>query len=265
MLKSICVPEDWNPSTDGDINLQGGCDESGRGSIIASVFAAAVILDPSKEVHPNLNDSKKLSRKQRAILRIWIEENSIWCVASRDNDCIDRINILRATQESMVEAFNGLSIKPTLLVVDGNYFCGIKGIPHVCVVGGDGIYANIAAASILAKEHHDDHIRNIHESLTEQLGEDIANAYNLLNCKGYGTAKHIAAIREHGVTSFHRRTFGKVAEYCRDTTDMKGVAVSDSKPKAPNFKIHSHDGHNGTAESPIKSVGKWTPFNIALC
>jgi ribonuclease HII len=178
--------------------VEAGCDEAGRGCYAGPVFAAAVIL-PKKFKHPVLNDSKKLSAAQRDGLRKVIEEKAIaYAVAMIDEAEIDRINILHASFKAMHVALNELKVIPELLLIDGNRFTPYKDIPHHCIVEGDGLYASIAAASILAKTYRDDYMARLHEEHPH---------YNWKKNKGYGTKEHRAAIEVHGLCKYHRRSF----------------------------------------------------------
>ena len=182
-----------------DINKsEAGVDEAGRGCYAGPVFAAAVIL-PKDFYHPLLNDSKKLSEKQREILRPIIEKESIsFGVAMVDNIEIDQINILQASFKAMHLSINQLAKKPQLLLIDGNRFKPYKKVMHKCIVKGDGKYASIAAASILAKTYRDDYMLCIHAKY------DI---YGWDKNKGYGTAIHRKAIEQFGLCEYHRKSF----------------------------------------------------------
>ncbi|CAF3891183.1 unnamed protein product, partial [Rotaria sp. Silwood1] len=139
-----------------NILIEAGCDEAGRGCYAGPVFAAAVVL-PQYFYHTLLNDSKQVKEKDRNELRIFIEQNALaFAVAKVDNDEIDKINILKASFKAMHKAVDVLKIKPQFLAIDGNRFLPYKNIQHQCIVKGDGKYANIAAASILAKTHRDE-------------------------------------------------------------------------------------------------------------
>jgi ribonuclease HII len=178
--------------------LEAGCDEAGRGCLAGPVFAAAVIL-PKDFFHPLLNDSKQLTEKDRYELRPYIEQHAISCaVASLCNKQIDKINILKASFKSMHLAVKSLSVQPQLLLIDGNRFTPYKRIPHKCIIQGDGIYASIAAASILAKTYRDDFMKELHHKLPH---------YNWAQNKGYGTREHQLALEAHGPSKFHRQTF----------------------------------------------------------
>lgn len=181
-----------------DILVEAGCDEAGRGCLAGAVFAAAVIL-PRGFFHPLLNDSKKLSAPQREELRVFIEEHALaYSVASVDQEEIDRINILNASFKAMHLALDSLEILPGLLLIDGNRFKAYKSIPHQCIIKGDGIYASIAAASILAKTYRDAYMQQLHQHLPH---------YGWDENKGYGTASHRKALLEHGMSNYHRKSF----------------------------------------------------------
>ncbi len=177
---------------------EAGLDEAGRGCFAGPVYAAAVIL-PKDFYHPLLNDSKLLTREEREYMRPVIEKESIaFSVASVTNYEIDRINILQASYKAMHLALNKLSYKPDILLIDGNRFKPYKKISHHCIIKGDGIYASIAAASILAKTYRDDYMINLHKKF---------KMYCWHNNKGYGTSEHRNAIKEHGLCRYHRKSF----------------------------------------------------------
>lgn len=177
---------------------EAGCDEAGRGCYAGPVFAAAVILPPDFH-HPLLNDSKQLSAKTREALRTTIETNALaWAVASVSEQEIDRINILQASFKAMHLALDQLAVSPQLLLIDGNRFPGYRQIPHHCMIKGDGRYASIAAASVLAKTYRDAHMKTLHEQYPHY-------AWNAN--KGYGTATHRSAIEQHGLCPYHRMSF----------------------------------------------------------
>ena len=178
--------------------IEAGIDEAGRGCYAGPVYAAAVIL-PADFHHPLLNDSKQLNEKQRDHLRPLIEKESIsFGVADISNTEIDSINILQATYKAMHNAIDQLNPVPELLLVDGNRFRPYKNIRHVCMVKGDGRFASIAAASILAKTYRDEKMYALHKEFPQY-------AWN--NNKGYGTAAHREAIAAYGLTEYHRRSF----------------------------------------------------------
>ncbi len=178
--------------------LEAGCDEAGRGCLAGPVFAASVILPP-KFKHPLLNDSKQLTEKQRELLRPIIEKEAVaWSVAQMDNHEIDAINILKASIYSMHKAVDSLSVKPELLLIDGNRFYNYRDVPHKCIIRGDGIFMSIAAASVLAKTHRDDFMLTLHSTFP---------MYDWLHNKGYPTKKHREALRQYGACEFHRKTF----------------------------------------------------------
>lgn len=178
--------------------LEAGCDEAGRGCYAGPVFAAAVIL-PSDFYHEKLNDSKQVLEKDREMLKLVIEREAIcYGVASVDVDLIDKINILKASIKAMHLAINALKQKPEFLAIDGNRFTPYPQIKHTCVIKGDGRYANIAAASILAKTYRDAHMRELHLSYPR---------YDWASNKGYGTAYHREAIKAYGLCEHHRKSF----------------------------------------------------------
>ncbi|MCW3085327.1 MAG: ribonuclease [Bacteroidetes bacterium] len=178
--------------------IEAGCDEAGRGCLAGPVFAAAVIL-PKKFKNPLLDDSKKLTDKQRKMLRPIIEENAIaFAVAEVSAQEIDEINILNASFLAMHRALDQLKTIPECLLIDGNRFKKYKDIPHHCIIQGDGKYLSIAAASILAKTYRDDYVDALHEHFPH---------YDWINNKTYGTLKHRDAIRKYGATEHHRKSF----------------------------------------------------------
>jgi ribonuclease HII len=178
--------------------MEAGCDEAGRGCYAGPVFAAAVIL-PVEFEHPLLNDSKQVKEADRTLLRLFIEKNAkAWAVAKVDVEEIDKINILKASFLAMHRSVSQLKLKPEFLLIDGNRFEKYQQIPHKCFVKGDGKYASIAAASILAKTHRDEWMKNLHTSFPQ---------YQWDKNKGYGTADHRSAIQEHGLCIHHRKSF----------------------------------------------------------
>ena len=179
--------------------IEAGCDEAGRGCLAGPVFAASVIL-PATFRHPLLNDSKQVTEEHRNELRPIIERKAIaWAVAMVDHTEIDRINILKASFKAMHLAVDQLAVRPELLLIDGHIFSPYFGIVHQCVVGGDAIYASIAAASILAKTHRDEYMLRLHDEYPH---------YGWNENKGYGTRHHREKIAEHGISQYHRKTFG---------------------------------------------------------
>ena len=178
--------------------LEAGCDEAGRGCLAGSVFAAAVILPPDF-YHPLLNDSKQMTERQRNLLRPIIEREAVaWAVAEVTAARIDEINILKASIEGMNIAVANLKVAPQFLAIDGNRFISHNGLPYKCIVKGDGKYANIAAASVLAKTHRDEYMMRLHEEFPN---------YGWDRNKGYPTKEHRLAIREYGLTPYHRLSF----------------------------------------------------------
>ena len=186
-----------NPFYQGELT-EAGCDEAGRGCFAGPVFAAAVIL-PKNFSNPLVNDSKRLSEKERNKLRPVIEEEALsFAIASVGNEEIDNINILRASFKAMHLAIDQLKQRPKLLLIDGNRFIRYKRVPHRCIIKGDGIYASIAAASILAKTYRDEFMLRLH-------GEFPHYAWN--TNKGYGTAEHRKAIEHYGICKYHRKSW----------------------------------------------------------
>lgn len=178
--------------------IEAGCDEAGRGCLAGSVYAAAVIL-PADYTNNRLNDSKKLTERQRYALREEIERDALaWAVGVVTPQEIDEINILNASFLAMHRAIDGLLIRPQHLLIDGNRFNPYPGIDHTTIVKGDGKYLSIAAASILAKTYRDDYMN--------QLADEYP-MYDWRQNKGYSTKKHRAAIAEYGTTPYHRLTF----------------------------------------------------------
>ncbi len=177
---------------------EAGVDEAGRGCLAGPVTAAAVILPPDY-YHPDLNDSKQLSARQRERLRPIIEREALaWAVAEASPVEIDRINILQASLLAMHRAIDALVVRPEHLLIDGNRFVPYPMVPHTCVVRGDATYLSIAAASILAKTHRDEFM--------SQLANEFPH-YGWIDNAGYPTEQHRAAIRAHGPCGWHRLSF----------------------------------------------------------
>lgn len=178
-----------------------GCDEAGRGCLAGPVVAAAVVL-PRDFACKELNDSKKLSDKARRRLRPVIESNALsYAVAFVDNNTIDKINILQAAFLAMSNAVRKLSLRPDLLLIDGNRFYSDLNIPFECIVKGDGKFQSIAAASILAKTYRDDYMERIDKEYPQ---------YHWSKNKGYPTVEQRDAIRKYGITKYHRRSFAQL-------------------------------------------------------
>ncbi len=178
--------------------LEAGCDEAGRGCLAGPVFAAAVIL-PKNFEHYWLNDSKQLSENQRDVLRQVIEKEALaWAVAEVSAAEIDQTNILKASFLAMHRALDALKLRPEALLIDGNRFAPYPNTPHHCFVKGDGKYASIAAASVLAKTWRDEAMQRLHREFPQ---------YKWAENKGYPTLAHRQAIREHGPSPWHRQTF----------------------------------------------------------
>lgn len=183
--------------------IEAGCDEAGRGCLAGSVFAAAVILPPDF-YHPLLNDSKQMTERRRNELRAIIEREAIaWYVAEVTAERIDQINILNASIEGMNIALKALTTRPEYIVIDGNRFHTDLTTPWRTIVKGDGKYANIAAASVLAKTHRDEYMMRIAEEYP---------MYGWSKNKGYPTREHRLAVREHGLSPYHRKTFNVAPE-----------------------------------------------------
>lgn len=178
--------------------VEAGCDEAGRGCLAGSVFAAAVIL-PAGYDNAALNDSKKLTERQRYALREQIMADAeAWAVGEVTPEEIDRINILKASFLAMHRALDRLKVRPEAVIVDGNRFVPYRDLPYTTVVKGDGKYQAIAAASILAKTFRDDYMKSLHREYP---------CYGWDGNKGYPTAEHRRAIREHGVSPYHRMSY----------------------------------------------------------
>lgn len=183
--------------------IEAGCDEAGRGCLAGAVFAAAVIL-PLDFKNDDLNDSKQLSEKKRHLLRPVIEKEAIaWAVGVVSAEEIDRINILKASFLAMHRAVEQLKVTPEHLLIDGNRFTPYPGISHTTVIKGDGKYLSIAAASILAKTWRDDYMNELATAYPDYLWQEN---------KGYPTKAHREAIRQHGITPYHRKTFTLLPE-----------------------------------------------------
>ena len=192
--------------------IEAGCDEAGRGPLAGSVFAAAVVIDPNlveKEEHQEwlamLNDSKQLTDKQREYLRPLIEQHAdAWAVVEVTAEEIDRINILNASIIGMQRALNRLTLRPQHIIVDGNKWKPyipegeVMEIPARTVVKGDSKYLSIAAASVLAKTYRDEYMMKLHQQYPQ---------YHWDTNMGYPTKAHYEAIRQYGITPYHRKTF----------------------------------------------------------
>lgn len=196
-----------------DEDLEVGVDEVARGCLAGPVFAAAVIW-PKEELEdqPLIKDSKKLSKQRREYLRDYIEENAIdFSVSYMDNNVIDNVNILNATYKAMHSALDNLNVIPDSIIVDGHKFKPYSKdgdfISHKCIIGGDNKYIPIACASILAKVYHDEYIENLMEE------DPDLKKYGWDTNMCYGTSTHIEAIKEHGLSKHHRKTFGICKNY----------------------------------------------------
>ena len=193
--------------------IEAGCDEAGRGCLAGSVYAAAVIL-PDGYQNPLLNDSKQLSERRRYELRDIIQRDALaWAVGIVTPEEIDRINILNASILAMHRALDQLKVRPEAIIVDGNRFrpyCPVVGgisadapLPHTTIVKGDAKYLSIAAASILAKTYRDDYMNRLAEEYPQ---------YDWRSNKGYPTRKHREAIRQYGITPYHRRSYNLLGD-----------------------------------------------------
>ena len=191
--------------------IEAGCDEAGRGCLAGSVYAAAVIL-PDGYQNELLNDSKQLTEKRRYALRETIERDAVaWAVGIVTPEEIDKINILNASILAMHRALDQLRVRPEAIIVDGNRFKPYRpvvngsavNIPYTTIVKGDGKYLSIAAASILAKTYRDDYMN--------QLAEEYPR-YDWRSNKGYPTKKHRDAIREYGITPYHRKSYNLLGD-----------------------------------------------------
>ena len=178
--------------------IEAGCDEAGRGCLAGSVYAAAVIL-PADYDNPDLNDSKQMSHSRRYALRQQIMDDAVaWAVGVVTPEEIDQINILNASILAMHRALDQLGVRPEAVIVDGNRFKPYGDLPYTTIVKGDGKYLSIAAASILAKTYRDDEMIRLAQEYPD---------YDWQHNMGYPTRKHREAIRQHGITPYHRRTF----------------------------------------------------------
>ncbi|MBO7539765.1 MAG: ribonuclease HII [Prevotella sp.] len=183
--------------------VEAGCDEAGRGCLAGSVYAAAVIL-PENYQSDLLNDSKQLTEKKRYQLREIIERDAVaWAVGVVTPEEIDKINILNASILAMHRALDQLKVRPEAIIVDGNRFKKYKDLPHTTIVKGDGKYLSIAAASILAKTYRDDYMNCLAKEYPQ---------YDWLSNKGYPTKKHREAIRQFGITPYHRKSYNLLGD-----------------------------------------------------
>lgn len=203
-MKSINLISHLHPGL-----TEAGCDEAGRGPLAGPVYAAAVIL-PENFHHPLLNDSKKMTEKSRCILREIIEKEALYfSVKAVGAEEIDEMNILNASIEGMHRALKSLGTKPDYILVDGNRFRPLDGIPYECIVKGDGKFASIAAASVLAKTFRDEFMIKIAKEYPE---------YGWDRNMGYPTKEHLDAIRKFGVTPYHRKSFRPVSDFLHNPT-----------------------------------------------
>ncbi|MBF1414229.1 MAG: ribonuclease HII [Prevotella histicola] len=183
--------------------VEAGCDEAGRGCLAGSVYAAAVILPPDYE-NDLLNDSKKLTAKKRYALREVIQRDALaWAVGIVTPEEIDKINILNASFLAMHRALDQLSLRPEAVIVDGNRFKPYQDLPFTTIVKGDGKYLSIAAASVLAKTYRDDYMLNLAKEYPQ---------FDWQSNMGYPTKKHRQAIRDHGITPYHRKSYNLLGD-----------------------------------------------------
>ena len=183
--------------------IEAGCDEAGRGCLAGSVYAAAVIL-PDDYQNELLNDSKQLTEKKRYQLREIIQRDAVaWAVGIVTPEEIDKINILNASILAMHRALDQLKVRPEAVIVDGNRFKKYQDLPHTTIVKGDGKYLSIAAASILAKTYRDDYMNGLAKEYPQ---------YDWLSNKGYPTKKHREAIKQFGITPFHRKSYNLLGD-----------------------------------------------------
>jgi ribonuclease HII len=184
--------------------IEAGCDEAGRGCLAGPVVAAAVIL-PSDFKPKWVDDSKQLTAEQREESAAIVKERALaWAVAAIDNIDIDRINILKASFLAMHKALDQLAMRPQILIIDGNRFYKYQNIPHACIVEGDAKIASVAAASIIAKTHRDRLMQELHPEFPH---------YGWFENKGYSTPQHLKAIKENGITPYHRKSYRPVYEH----------------------------------------------------
>lgn len=183
--------------------IEAGCDEAGRGCLAGSVYAAAVIL-PDDYQNELLNDSKQLTEKKRYQLREIIQRDAVaWAVGIVTPEEIDIINILNASILAMHRALDQLKVRPEAVIVDGNRFKKYQDLPHTTIVKGDGKYLAIAAASILAKTYRDDYMNDLAKEYPQ---------YDWLSNKGYPTKKHREAIKQFGITPYHRKSYNLLGD-----------------------------------------------------
>ena len=194
--------------------IEVGLDEAGRGPMFGRVYVGAAILPVDDFDHSLMRDSKKLSERKRLRAFDYIKENSIdWSVAFFDEAQIDTINIFNATFGAMHKALDNLNVRPDMVLVDGSHFIPYSFdkeiVRHVCIEKGDNTYSSIAAASILAKVSRDKYIYDLCDK-----DESLDTFYGLRRNKGYGTEQHMEGIKQHGISRWHRKTFGLCKDYC---------------------------------------------------
>lgn len=217
--KRTCSKEPLKKHFHGHVTYEAGIDEAGRGPMFGRVYSACVILphDDPEFRYDLLKDSKRFTSKNKLLeVYNYIKENAIdYSVCFEDEETIDQINILQATQKCMHNSIRSLKHRPEHLLVDGNYFNvyrDVKGvIPFTCIESGDNSYCSIAAASILAKVERDTYIEEMCASYPEL---DIH--YGLRKNKGYGTKQHIEGIQKYGISDWHRKSFGICKQYAEN-------------------------------------------------
>jgi ribonuclease HII len=194
-------------------SLEAGIDEAGRGPLFGRVYVGTAILHPTDFNHSLMRDSKKLSERRRLQAYDYIKENAIdYATFYHDEKVVDEINIFKATYDAMHKALDKLQVRPELILVDGSYFVPYKfegeEVSNICIEKGDDTYSAIAAASILAKVERDKYIQDLCDKY-----ENLNEFYGIASNKGYGTAKHIEGIKQHGISKWHRKTFGICRQY----------------------------------------------------
>ena len=194
-------------------SLEAGIDEAGRGPLFGRVYVGTAILHPTDFNHSLMRDSKKLSERKRLQAYDYIKENAIdYATFYHDEKVVDEINIFKATYDAMHKALDKLQVRPELILVDGSYFVPYKfegeEVSNICIEKGDDTYSAIAAASILAKVERDKYIQDLCDKY-----ENLNEFYSIASNKGYGTSKHIEGIKQHGISKWHRKTFGICRQY----------------------------------------------------
>ncbi len=182
--------------------IEVGIDEAGLGCLLGAVYAGAVIIDPDVPLHPLVNDSKKMSARQRAIVRDYVEDNLIFAVGFVDEKVVDDLNVLNAKHVAMHNALDQLPVDPEHIIIDGITFAPYKNIEYTTIIKGDAKYASIAYASIMAKEYRDEYIKELVASHPE-----LNERYGLATNMGYPTAQHREGVKKYGPCEYHRKTY----------------------------------------------------------